>query len=58
VFDHESLKGRLLSSSYAPAADHPQHAPMLAALQKLFQTHQENGRVRFDYETQIYFGRG
>jgi len=58
VFDYESLKGRLLSSSYAPAVDHPQHAPMLAALQKLFQTHQENGRVRFDYETQIYFGRG
>ena len=58
VFDYESLKGRLLSSSYAPAADHPQHAPMLAALHKVFQAHQENGRVRFDYETQIYFGRG
>jgi len=58
VFDHDSLKGRLLSSSYAPAADHPQHAPMLASLQKIFQAHQENGRVRFDYETQIYFGRG
>ena len=31
---------------------------MLAALQKIFQTHQENGRVRFDYDTQLYFGRG
>jgi hypothetical protein len=31
---------------------------MLAALKKILQAHQENGRVRFDYETQIYFGRG
>jgi SAM-dependent methyltransferase len=58
VFDFVALKGRLLSSSYAPAADRPQHAPMLAALQKIFQTHQGNGRVWLDYQTQIYFGRG
>jgi hypothetical protein len=30
---------------------------MIKALQKIFQGHQQGGHVRFDYETQIYFGR-
>lgn len=58
VFDFEGLKGRLLSSSYAPNAGHPGHAPMLAALERLFREHQQDGRVRFEYDTQIYWGRG
>jgi SAM-dependent methyltransferase len=58
VFDYEGLKGRLLSSSYAPNEGHPGHAPMLEALERLFRDHAENGRVRFEYDTQIYWGRG
>jgi len=57
VFDVNSLRGRLLSSSYAPAAGHPRHVPMLAALERIFREHQRDGHVRFDYITQIYFGR-
>ena len=57
VFDFEGLKGRLLSSSYAPNLDHPGHAPMLAALERIFSEHQHDGRVRFEYDTEIYFGR-
>lgn len=57
VFDLQGLRGRLLSSSYAPLEGHPQHAPMLAELEKLFEQHQENGRVRFDYLTSVYHGR-
>lgn len=56
-FDYEGLKGRLLSSSYAPEPGHPQHEPMLAALQNIFNQHQVDGRVTFEYETKIYFGR-
>ena len=58
VFDLEGLTGRLLSSSYAPAEGHPGHAPMMQALERLFRTHAQDGRVRFEYDTQIYWGRG
>jgi SAM-dependent methyltransferase len=57
VFDYEGLQGRLLSSSYAPAAGHPDHAPMLRELEHLFTNHQEDGRVRFLYHTHLYFGQ-
>ena len=57
IFDFEGLRGRLLSSSYSPPPDHPQHEPMLATLKKLFDAHAENGAVRFEYETHVYYGR-
>jgi ubiquinone/menaquinone biosynthesis C-methylase UbiE len=56
-FDFAGLRGRLLSSSYSPPAGDPKHEPMLAELQRLFDTHQENGCVCFEYETHIYYGR-
>lgn len=55
-FDFEGLRGRLLSSSYAPEPGHPRHAPMLAALRAIFDRHQRCGRVRFDYDTRIFMG--
>lgn len=58
VFDWDGLKGRLLSSSYAPNEGHPGHAPMMEALERLFAEHQQDGRVRIEYDTQIYWGRG
>lgn len=58
VFDYEGLKGRLLSSSYAPNEGHPGHAPMLKALERLFREHAHDGNVRFEYDTQVYWGRG
>lgn len=56
-FDYNGLRGRLLSSSYAPAAGHPRHEPMLLELQRLFSEHESGGRVRFDYDTELHFGR-
>ena len=56
VFDLAGLRGRLLSFSYSPAKGHPQHEPMLAALEKLFQIHAQDGRVRFEYLTHVYYG--
>ena len=52
-----ALRGRLLSSSYAPAAGHPKHEPMLAELRRIFDRHAENGRVRFEYDTHVYYGQ-
>lgn len=56
-FDREGLRGRLLSSSYAPAAGTPGHAPMMQALDRLFEAHQRAGRVAFDYDTRVFLGR-
>lgn len=56
-FDYAGLEGRLLSSSYAPGPGHPKHEPMLKELRRIFQQHVENGIVRFDYKTRVYFGR-
>lgn len=56
-FDCEGLKGRLLSSSYAPAPHHPSFQPMMSALAALFDRHQVEGAVRFEYATEIYIGR-
>lgn len=58
VFDWDALRGRLLSSSYAPNEGHPGHAPMMDALRRIFGEHARDGRVAFDYDTEIYFGRG
>lgn len=56
-FDFESLKGRLLSSSYAPAEGQPRHEPMIAELLRIFDLHQSAGQVCFEYNTQVHVGR-
>jgi ubiquinone/menaquinone biosynthesis C-methylase UbiE len=55
-FDFEGLKGRLLSSSYAPMRGHPSHEPCMKALKKVFDKHQRDEKVCMDYETAIYYG--
>jgi SAM-dependent methyltransferase len=57
AFGFDGLRGRLLSSSYAPPAGHPQHEPMIAELRRLFDRHQREGQVVFEYDTQVYWGR-
>jgi len=54
-FDLEGLRGRLLSSSYAPR-EGPVAEAMLLELPKLFDLYQESGVVTLDYHTRIYFG--
>ncbi|HEX6383815.1 MAG TPA: class I SAM-dependent methyltransferase [Anaerolineae bacterium] len=56
-FDFEGLRGRLLSSSYAPLPDHPHYEPMMAELRRLFDIHEENGQIVFKYETHLYFSQ-
>jgi SAM-dependent methyltransferase len=54
--DFEGLRGRLMSSSYAPEAGHPQHEPMLVGLCALFERYAQDGVVLFPYRTLVYFG--
>ncbi|MGA9885805.1 MAG: class I SAM-dependent methyltransferase [Candidatus Acidiferrales bacterium] len=56
-FDFEGLRGRLLSSSYSPPPEHPNHLPMLEELQRIFDAHRKNGRVRIEYTAHLYYGR-
>jgi SAM-dependent methyltransferase len=56
-FDFAAVQGRLLSSSYVPEAGEPRYEEMLAALRSLFADHQREGRVTFEYDTVVYYGR-
>jgi SAM-dependent methyltransferase len=55
-FDYAGLEARLLSSSYTPAANDPTRPEMLAELRRIFQTHEKDGSVEFEYDTRVYFG--
>ncbi len=57
LLDRAGLRGRMLSSSYAPQVGHPKHVPMLQDLDRAFDAHQRDGLVRLDYETELYLGR-
>jgi ubiquinone/menaquinone biosynthesis C-methylase UbiE len=55
-FGFEGLKGRLLSSSYAPASGQPRHDEMMAELRRIYDEHQESGQVCFEYDTRVHVG--
>jgi len=57
VCDFDGAKGRLLSSSYTPEPGDPHYEPMLEALRTIFEKFQSDGRVTFDYATQMYCGQ-
>src|SRR5690242_19821895 len=40
VFDFEGLAGRVMSSSYAPTRERPEHEPLMAGLRDVFDRHQ------------------
>ncbi len=56
-FDFDGLKGRLFSSSYVPPEDHPDSPFMVSVLKKIFARYQENGTVRFEYDTRVFYGQ-
>ena len=55
-FDWQALGGRLRSSSYAPLPGDAKFEPMMAAVENIFRANQQNGIVRMNYFTRIYFG--
>ncbi|HLO06895.1 MAG TPA: class I SAM-dependent methyltransferase [Terriglobales bacterium] len=57
VFDYPALEGRLLSSSYTPQPGETKFAPMLRELRRMFDSHQADGQVGFEYDTRVYYGQ-
>jgi hypothetical protein len=57
VFDEAGLRGRLMSSSYAPRPGHPMHGPILAHLAEIFVRHARGGQIKLAYETVVFWGR-
>jgi ubiquinone/menaquinone biosynthesis C-methylase UbiE len=57
TFDFESLRGRVLSSSYIPQPEQPSFEPMIAALREVFEEHQQRGTIAFEYDTKVYYGQ-
>jgi SAM-dependent methyltransferase len=56
ALDFDTLAQRLNSASYVPKAGTPGHAPMMAALRRLFDATQRDGRVAMVYETRVFCG--
>jgi len=57
LLDYPGLKGRLLSTSYAPLDNHPNYYGMITDLEKIFNENNQNGLVKFEYETELYYGQ-
>ncbi|MBL7988427.1 MAG: class I SAM-dependent methyltransferase [Chlorobi bacterium] len=55
-FDAEGLIGRARSASYMPAPGDPRFNEAIQALQELFNRHQQNGKVRVEYDTELHVG--
>lgn len=56
AFDFEGLRGRLLSSSYSPVPGDDNYEPMIQELRNLFDRNKQDGKVSFDYETELFWG--
>lgn len=56
-FDWEGFKGRLLSTSYSLREGQSGFDKMIAELKTIFNHHQKNNKVDFDYVTKLYYGR-
>jgi len=55
-FDNKSLVGRLLSASYVPTEGEA-YTKMINEVKKIFDKHNENGRIKIEYKTKIYYGK-
>jgi SAM-dependent methyltransferase len=56
ILDLEGLKGRVLSSSYMPAAGDAGYESMTEELKALFTKHREQDRITILYDTKVYYG--
>jgi ubiquinone/menaquinone biosynthesis C-methylase UbiE len=56
VFDEEGLIGRSFSSSYVPPQGSDKGNVFLKLLKELFDKYNEDGKITFHYQTEIYLG--
>ncbi|CAH2714847.1 hypothetical protein BACCIP111895_02023 [Neobacillus rhizosphaerae] len=54
IFNFERLQGDLISYSYIPSEEKTIFSTMISEFKLLFDKHNKNGRVIFDYETVLY----
>ena len=57
ILDLEGVIGRLSSTSYMPAPDHPRYGAMVEAVRKLVSATAVRGKVAMLYDTQLFVGR-
>lgn len=57
VFGWEGFLGRVLSSSYTPPTGHPDHEPLVNGLREIYDRYQQDGKVAFEYDTEVYWGQ-
>ncbi len=55
ILDFEGLRGRLMSSSYAPEPGSADYEPMIGMLREVFARHERDGRITMPYSTLVYF---
>jgi SAM-dependent methyltransferase len=56
-FDLDGLRGRVASSSYTPGPGEPGFAELFAAMDELFARFAKDGRVAFEYDTEVFYAR-
>lgn len=56
VFDFAGLKGRMLSASYVPT-ENSASKEILNKLKDIFDKYNKDGKIKFEYNTQVYFGK-
>jgi len=57
LLNWEGLRGRLLSSSYAPLENGEGYDEMIGELQAIFNKHKSGETISFDYFTRLYYGK-
>lgn len=57
IYDLDGLKGHFLSSSLIHKNDDTNMQAVLKELEKIFNIHQQFGKIRFDYNTLIFIGK-
>lgn len=56
-FDLEGMNGRLLSSSYIPEKGTLKFMELMKCAEKVFINHNKGGKIIFEYDTRLFYGR-
>ena len=56
-FDLEGLRGRILSTSYAPRPGDPNFTAMMNELETLFRKYARNETITIEYDTAVYYAK-
>ena len=57
AFDSKGLQGRWMASAHLTQADKLSNATSMMELKRIFDTHNKEGLIRFEYDTVVYCGQ-